>query len=908
MNTLDRVDVVNGCYSGGRQKIGVYQDRSGLRMQASGGGQFMWSPTPGIRITGTTFGAKLKDANGIRASLIGPRSAGGQTELDEGQPHDGQLRTMRWSGSTLNPALVVARLQCTRPDGCDNDPGGPKAFFEVFDLDIQADDVAPPAIAASGELWERSHLGGWFRGPVGFRIDATDQGSGISRGEIVVNGLSVDLESVLCPGDRGAYATAFTPCPDNVARAGSFDTSESPFREGANEYRFCATDYAIPREIANRTCTEQQVLMVDNTPPAQPSGLEVLGGSEWRAANGFHFRWQTPAGQASPIVSAEYRVINLADGEQVDQGSVTGPEPESAGPVELPAAGEYRVEFRLRDEAGNLGNAASVVVRFDDSPPGDVAPEEPAGWISDDELPLRQPIERAAAGGPSGVGGYAVAVSSAGPARPCAAEVCEPSELAVAGGPDSRIAPVGYLPEGSHWVSAVAASGARLSSLRPGSTLVRVDRSDPETTVSGVPAGWVSRPVTVIAKSADELSGMAADPGRDDGNPVTVIAPEGQSPYVSPGDESRFTIATEGVTRVSYWAMDLAGNVNDGRLGPAGERHRPPGTTTVRIDSTPPQLSFVAQENPAVPEMVTALAEDGLSGVESGRIEIRRIGGSGPFRRLDTKLSGDRLGARVPSDDLKSGVYELRAWAVDRAGNTGTTVSREDGSAMVLTLPLKRPVSVSLRHLGRKAKAKRITVSGSKTATLTGRVRYSGGPGIAGARLSVEQRFASGSRRGLIRRRVVCDGTGRFVFRLRRGPSRSIRVTYGGTDLTARAVSRKLGLSVHGGISLRLSPGVLRNGGRTTMRGSVASRGAILPAGGKLVAIQYYDPARSRWRPVEVLRADRKGRFRYSYRFRTITSAQRILFRAVSLPEAGWPYLPSTSRPGSVIVYPRGSR
>lgn len=91
------------------------------------------------------------------------------------------------------------------------------------------------------------------------------------------------------------------------------------------------------------------------------------------------------------------------------------------------------------------------------------------------------------------------------------------------------------------------------------------------------------------------------------------------------------------------------------------------------------------------------------------------------------------------------------------------------------------------------------------------------------------------------------------------------------------------------------------------MRGKVEGRGAIQPAGGKLVAIQYYDPGRSRWRPVEVIRAGPKGRFRYSYRFRTIAFAQRILFRATSLPEAGWPYRPSTSVPRSVIVYPKAS-
>jgi len=89
------------------------------------------------------------------------------------------------------------------------------------------------------------------------------------------------------------------------------------------------------------------------------------------------------------------------------------------------------------------------------------------------------------------------------------------------------------------------------------------------------------------------------------------------------------------------------------------------------------------------------------------------------------------------------------------------------------------------------------------------------------------------------------------------------------------------------------------------MRGRVLTRGARVPASGKLVALQYLDPARGQWRPVEVLRTNRRGRFAYEYRFRTIAYAQRIVFRAVALPEAGWPYRPARSVTRTVVVYPR---
>ena len=216
----------------------------------------------------------------MRAYLLGPRSAGGSTNLDQGQPHDGQLRTMRWSGPEAQaPSLIVARLICVRVDGCENNADTPKAYFEVYDLEVQSDDFLPPSLEVSGEVRNRSALGGWHRGPVAYRVDSTDRGSGVSRVEFEVNGLPVNLPEPVCPDDRGAYATAFAVCPATFEQSGSIDTSSTAFRDGTNSYRFCVTDFAIPRDLANRSCTETANLMIDNTAPSSPVALEPTGGS-----------------------------------------------------------------------------------------------------------------------------------------------------------------------------------------------------------------------------------------------------------------------------------------------------------------------------------------------------------------------------------------------------------------------------------------------------------------------------------------------------------------------------------------------------------------------------------------------------------------------------------------------------
>lgn len=86
------------------------------------------------------------------------------------------------------------------------------------------------------------------------------------------------------------------------------------------------------------------------------------------------------------------------------------------------------------------------------------------------------------------------------------------------------------------------------------------------------------------------------------------------------------------------------------------------------------------------------------------------------------------------------------------------------------------------------------------------------------------------------------------------------------------------------------------------MRGRVRTLGAPLPRRGKLVAIQYYESAAERWRPVLVIRTDHYGRFRARYRFRYVSGLASIRLRAAALSEERWPYAPGASRPVTVRV------
>jgi hypothetical protein len=188
------------------------------------------------------------------------------------------------------------------------------------------------------------------------------------------------------------------------------------------------------------------------------------------------------------------------------------------------------------------------------------------------------------------------------------------------------------------------------------------------------------------------------------------------------------------------------------------------------------------------------------------------------------------------------------------------------------------------------------------TATLRGRLLDADGAGLAGRRLRIVSRPSRGA---LVRPNVEAVTTGShggFRRELTAGPSRRLTVSYLGDGSLEPSRRPALALRVKGGVSLHAAPRELQTGEIVHLGGRVRALGAPLPRRGKLVAIQYYESAARRWRPVLVTRSDHSGRFRARYRFRYISGSARIALRAVALPEERWPYAPGASRSLTVRV------
>lgn len=365
-----------------------------------------------------------------------------------------------------------------------------------------------------------------------------------------------------------------------------------------------------------------------------------------------------------------------------------------------------------------------------------------------------------------------------------------------------------------------------------------------------------------------------------------------------------------GTYSLGIWLRDEAGN----------ETASSAATLPLRFDDVPPGVAFAPAAAPdAVPSQISAQIADAHSGPASGEIHYRRLGGE-QWTELPAKLkrggSADsaELLAHLPTD-LVPGTYVFRADAVDVAGNAASTTRRVDGTEMTVRKAPGSPVAGVKRAEAVRAKARifarlrwqgrrgtDLTVPFRVAATLTGRLLDADGAGLADRTLRVVSRPSRGALGGPEVEALQTGPHGGFQFRLPAGTSRRVAVVFRGDAGHDGAERSPLTLRVRSGVEFEVAPRELHTGAAVRFSGLVRSLGAPLPRRGKLVAIQYFESAAKRWRPVLVTRSDHVGRFRAAYRFRYISGSAKVRLRATVLSEERWPYAPGSSSPVLVRV------
>jgi hypothetical protein len=605
----------------------------------------------------------------------------------------------------------------------------------------------------------------------------------------------------------------------------------------------------------------------------------AAAGEDWQADPQFELDpWQVP-GSSPGAVSAEYLLLDPS-------GSPVGPVIERpAGELirylEVPPVpGAYRLEAWLEDAEGKEIRRVGTNLRFDDVAPPAPAPQAPLGWIPAGEPAVLEVGHPESTLPISGLRGYAVSLDRGSDGHPCTSPtLCSMTETDLAGGIDDDSLSLGTLAEGTTYARVVAVSGAGVPSpVRTAS--FRVDATPPSLSLSGLPGGWSSGPARVTALAQDPLSGMAAAGAA---GPFTAISVDGGAPAAAPGDTAVAWVSGSGIHTVHPFARDAAGNLTD-----PDEATVPPAAAVVRIDEDPPQVAFAAAQDPADPERIEALVGDDLSGPSQNRgsIAIRLAGTRARFEELPTRETAGRLVARWDSDFYPSGKYEFLATGFDAAGNAGTGADRVHGGRMVLVNPLKTPVSLTAK-----------LADGS----LSGRLRRLGGGAVATQRIAVVETFATGADPQRRTNYRPTDASGAFSLRLAPGPSRDVVAYFAGTPTLTRSTSPAAHLGIATSTRLRASTATARVGGKPVdFSGAVRARGARGAVEGLPVELQFRYPGAG-WRGFRTVEADRRGRFRYAYRFSDDDSrGVSFQFRAHVKGREGWPYEPGSSRPVTV--------
>ena len=206
------------------------------------------------------------------------------------------------------------------------------------------------------------------------------------------------------------------------------------------------------------------------------------------------------------------------------------------------------------------------------------------------------------------------------------------------------------------------------------------DAVDPVTTATVAPApnanGWNQAAVSVSLEATDLASGLNDTPaGWVDLLRYSLAGAQTGAETVVAGHSASFDVAPQGVTKVSYFATDAAGNEETAR------------TLDVKIDGAPPVLSGLPTEgctlwplDHKLQRVAVLRASDAVSGIARGSFQVNATSNE-PMDPSDVSVSEDESGGLVVelraerSGGSESGrVYHLTVTAQDRAGNavTGT--------------------------------------------------------------------------------------------------------------------------------------------------------------------------------------------------------------------------------------------
>jgi hypothetical protein len=348
------------------------------------------------------------------------------------------------------------------------------------------------------------------------------------------------------------------------------------------------------------------------------------------------------------------------------------------------------------------------------------------------------------------------------------------------------------------------------------------------------------------------------------------------------------------------WLIDAAGN-QQASTASAPQR--------LEFDDTPPSTPTFLAPDPQDPARIHVDVADQVSGIASGSIEVRKDG-QNAWQPLATQVDSSGLTAFMDDETLPKGLYFLRATAVDGAGLETSNDRNAEAQPALLKLPIRLASHLAVGKRGKKVcrghgkkrscvhrLATKPNLKVGQATRLYGRLTV-GGKAVTGTPIEVWRRLDLDGAQWVRLGTVATSNTGRFSYRVQRGPAREIRFRYPGTDMI-RGHNGDVALRVRAATTLRPSRHSTVNGSSITFRGHL--KGGWVPASGVLVELQVY--SRGEWRTFAQPRAAAgKGRWSYRYRFETVSGHATFRFRARVRRQPDYPFTTGASSTTRVKV------
>ena len=190
------------------------------------------------------------------------------------------------------------------------------------------------------------------------------------------------------------------------------------------------------------------------------------------------------------------------------------------------------------------------------------------------------------------------------------------------------------------------------------------DNIPPTTTAIPSPGpngyGWNNTSVAVALNSTDNTGGSGVKQIQ-----FSLSGAESLALETVAGNTASVTISAQGITTLTYFATDNAGNVETAK------------TLTVRIDETPPVISglptpgcSIWPPNHKLVQVATVTATDTLSGLAPGSFSVTGTSNDPTDGQIVITGGPSQFIVQLGAD--KGEVYTLTATASDLAGNTAT--------------------------------------------------------------------------------------------------------------------------------------------------------------------------------------------------------------------------------------------